>query len=40
MDNDWEERRIKYEERCRKFGLPTPEEVAASVRNGRGGGGK
>jgi len=41
MDNDWEERRTKYEERCRKFGLPTPEEVAASVRNGRGGtGGK
>lgn len=34
MNNDWEERKTKYEERCKMFGLPTPEEVAASVRGG------
>lgn len=30
--NDLDERKEKYEERCRKFGLPTPDEVAAAVR--------
>lgn len=35
MEGDLDERKTKYEERCKKFGIPTPEEVAAAVRGGK-----
>lgn len=32
MEQDLDQRKEKYEERCRKFGIPPPDEVAAMVR--------
>ena len=42
MEGDLDSRKEKYEERCRKFGLPTPEECVALSKTGqthRSGGG-
>jgi hypothetical protein len=33
MTNDTEERNEKFNARCKKYGLPTPEEVAANIRS-------
>lgn len=34
MENDLDERKTKYDDRCRQFGVPTPDELASAGRAG------